>query len=1849
MLRCALLLEGRRRDDGRLVPAGVPARPRVTRKILPRLAALLIGIATAVSPFASRQVDAAVVLSVTPLTWNVVGLDSNDPATGPNRFPIGARVCATGSTDATDVTVNFVWDSANVFVALRPGSLSTINLGSIAAGSCDDAYFEVEVDRTASAFDTTRRYHITASDGGSGATASTPTPRELYVEHLISQNRNGITSIKLNGVAIPAGGSMSLVVGNTYDIELAGYTATQGYNQLESFINFPNTIFQTLAVSTTYSANTSAYVTSPDDQLYADACLWENNPNSPNYRSCVGGDAKSGGTVVTTYTVKIISGAGTSETLSSLLYDFSGSSFHYNADFGVGARTAEIISPESVTITKAFSPKAITPGGTSTLTLTLSNPTSESFTGVHFSDTFPAGVAVAAPPDVTYTGCGAGAFSPTAGAGDTSFAFEDGTLSPNSSCRITVDVTAPAGTYDNTTDHLFINDSVDTGNTGADTLIAADAGACTPGLTLATWTMPASGQGSGGPPPPYTTKSGDVATATASTSLAMTNSIVTGEGNPANAWASQGFAKTGTPTGDSTPYLQFALDTSQFTGVTVSLDYKRDTNWGGGSSDVPTMYVYSSTTGLPASFTLIGTTSSLTSTWQSTGTLAAAATGSATTYFRINARGTNSVSSSQLFLDNVAFVGCGIPAPSPTISKAFVPDPIVLDATSTLTFVIANTEAGSEALTGVAFTDVLPPGLAIADSSTSHCGGAVTTTASTRTIELTGGQLAAGGTCTFDVSVTGAAAGDYDNVTGFVSSTEGGMSINYATDSLTVIAPPVLAKSFTPASILTGDTTTMSFTITNPNPLTALSLVSFLDFLPPGMTVAPSITTPCGGLLTVLAPGFVSFSGGSLAANETCTFSLGVLGTSAGSLVNTTSTVTSAEAGVGNAASATLVVSDPAAVIELNKQISTDGVNWFKFVGVPVGGDLYYRFSVYNGGDVPFTSIGVFEPFPILCTWTGTAYPPLAPGETAYCVIGPISADEGTATNTATATGEHVGGSATSAPSTATYATTGLTIDKTATETHFTSAGDVLHYTFLVTNSGFAPLLGPVTVNDDKATDESCPAVTTAGDLDEFLDPGESVTCTASYTVAADDVTAGSVTNTASANADDTTSGTDGATVWWAGLSIDKTATETAFTAAGDVLHFTFLVTNTGFAALAGPVTVADDRATDETCPAVSTVGDLDNYLDPGESVTCTASYTVQAADVTAGSVTNIASASADGATSSTDSATVSRAALTIDKVADPTSVSSTVPINWTITVTNTGTADLTGVSLTDDFGATLVSGDTSDPGVLNVGEAWVYTASHIVTQNDLDAGDDIVNTATVDTDQTEPESDSATTTILQPAAIAVAKSSTTSSVTAAGQVVPYTFTVTSTGSGDLTGITAADPTCDSAPAYVSGDANTDDILQTSETWLYGCDRTVTQDEIDAGGDLSNTVTVDSAETGPETDTLDIPINPTPGLSVEKTSTTTSITSVGQVVPYTFLVSNTGAVRLNGITVSDPTCDATPTYVSGDIDPADGWLQTTETWVWACDRTVTQEEVDAGGDLSNTVTADSTETEPTTDTLDIPIDATPGMAVAKASITTSVTAADQVVPYTFTVTNTGDVTLTEITVTDPTCDGSPAYVSGDDDESGTLQPSETWIFICDRTVTQADLDAGGDLSNTVAADSAETTPTIDTLDIPISQLPALTITKAITSGASYSAVGDVITYEYVVVNAGNVTIDGPITVVDDRTTVSCPATSSLAPGASITCTASYTVTADDLVAGSITNVASASGFFGQLAVESLTATVSASAGAAAPSPPSSDTLAQLGEVAGGMAGLVAAALLVLVGIATIAFLILPTRRRSRPS
>ena len=111
----------------------------------------------------------------------------------------------------------------------------------------------------------------------------------------------------------------------------------------------------------------------------------------------------------------------------------------------------------------------------------------------------------------------------------------------------------------------------------------------------------------------------------------------------------------------------------------------------------------------------------------------------------------------------------------------------------------------------------------------------------------------------------------------------------------------------------------------------------------------------------------------------------------------------------------------------------------------------------------------------------------------------------------------------------------------------------------------------------------TCPAVSTVGNLNGSLDPGEAITCTASYSITQADLNSGSVTNVATAHAGGTNSNQDTETVTAVkspALTLVKSATPATYSAAGQTISYSYLVTNSGNVSLAGPVTVTDDKAT---------------------------------------------------------------------------------------------------------------------------------------------------------------------------------------------------------------------------------------------------------------------------------------------------------------------------------------------------------------------------------------------------------------------------------------------------------------------------------------------------------------------------------------------------------------------------------------------------------------------------------------------------------------------------------------------
>jgi hypothetical protein len=130
------------------------------------------------------------------------------------------------------------------------------------------------------------------------------------------------------------------------------------------------------------------------------------------------------------------------------------------------------------------------------------------------------------------------------------------------------------------------------------------------------------------------------------------------------------------------------------------------------------------------------------------------------------------------------------------------------------------------------------------------------------------------------------------------------------------IAPPTIAKSFGAASIAINTSTSLGFTLTNPNASASLSNVAFTDTLPAGLVVATpnGLTGSCGGgtITATAGSASVSLSGATLAGAGSCTFGVNVTGTALGTQANVTSAVDSTEGGTGSTASASLdVVSAP--------------------------------------------------------------------------------------------------------------------------------------------------------------------------------------------------------------------------------------------------------------------------------------------------------------------------------------------------------------------------------------------------------------------------------------------------------------------------------------------------------------------------------------------------------------------------------------------------------------------------------------------------------------------------------------------------------------------------------------------------------------------------------------------------------------------------------------------------------------------------------------------------------------------------------------------------------------------------
>jgi large repetitive protein len=773
-------------------------------------------------------------------------------------------------------------------------------------------------------------------------------------------------------------------------------------------------------------------------------------------------------------------------------------------------------------------------------------------------------------------------------------------------------------------------------------------------------------------------------------------------------------------------------------------------------------------------------------------------------------------------------------------------------------------------------------------------------------------------------------------------------------------------------------------------------------------------------------------------------------------------------------------------------------------------GSIPYTILVTNTGSLALTGVTVNDTLPngtagavTLASGDGNTNGVLDAGEawtyTASYTATQANIDAGTAlVNNVAVTTAQVTTPVTSSATTTITRTPALTVNKTTPTTSISAPG-AISYSIVVANSGNVTLTG-VTVNDTLPGGSAGAVTLVSGDTDgdSQLDVGETWTYSASYAATQANIDAGTalVNNVAVTTAQVATPVTSSATTTITrtpALTVNKTTPTTSISAPG-AISYSIVVANSGNVTLTG-VTV-NDTLPGGSAGAVTLVSgdtDGDSQLDVGEIWTYGASYTATAADINAGNplVNNVSvtTTQTQAPVSSSATTTVSQApALSVLKTTTTTSISAPGAISYSILVTNTGNVALTGVAVVDTLpgggngSVTLVSGDTDGDGQLDIGEAWTYSAAYTATQADIDAGVALVNNVSVTSTQTPtPATSSATTSITRTPAMSVAKTTPTTNIGAPG-LISYSIVVRNTGNVTLTGIAPLDTLPDGSAGpltLVSGDSDGDSQLDVGETWTYGASYTATQADIQAGTPLVNNVSVTSTQTPqPVSASAITSVSQGPALSVAKTTTVASISAPG-LIPYTIAVTNTGNVALANVTPVDTLPDGSSgvvTLVSGDAN-GNSLLDIGEAWTYSASYAATQVDIDAGVALVNRVSVSAAQLPaPVSSSATTAVSRMPALSVSKTTSVQNVAAA-MTIPYTIVVTNSGNVTLTTLQLSDLMPDGSAGvltYVAGDADGDTELDVGEAWRFATSFVVGSDDLVPGQQLVNTVSVTSAQT-------------------------------------------------------------------------------------------------------------------------------------------------------------------------------
>ncbi len=468
----------------------------------------------------------------------------------------------------------------------------------------------------------------------------------------------------------------------------------------------------------------------------------------------------------------------------------------------------------------------------------------------------------------------------------------------------------------------------------------------------------------------------------------------------------------------------------------------------------------------------------------------------------------------------------------------------------------------------------------------------------------------------------------------------------------------------------------------------------------------------------------------------------------------------------------------------------------------------------------------------------------------------------------------------------------------------------------------------------------------------------------------------------------------------------------------GDTIHYVMTLSNPASNTATNTYTDIHDHD-----PSGNTVYFVEPGVDPplvqapGETATFTYDYTITGTDlvphpVLTGRMAVINRFHASGTDSAGDVVTaeveknsvVILPDIDVEKTVEPLVSKEGDEVVYTITVTNTGDADLSDITVVDSVLGSLVPPFSS---TLAAGASETFTFPYTIQSGDPDP---LVNVVTVSgTDElggVVTDEDSATVDLVQPS-IDVTKT-VNPTVSKVGDEVVYTITVTNTGNIGLEGITVSDS--------ILGDlsASFADTLAPAASESHDFPYTIQAGDPDP---LVNTATVHANPLGPLTNDITDSASATvdlvhPSIDITKTVNPT-VSKVGDNVTYTITITNTGDIGLEGITVSDSRLGDLSGSFADTLAPAASESHNFPYTIQAGDPDplVNTATVHANpvGPLTNDIT--DTAGPVSVDLVHPSIDITKTANPTSGSVGTNIT-------YTITVTNTGDITLENITVVD---------------------------------------------------------------------------------------------------------------------------------------------------------------------------------------------------------------------------------------